>query len=219
VVEESPAKFGRVPRLRFGNVIRSIIGATISARRPAMKTKTALLGIGILVVLGIVGVVTRASRIQFGGSRYTSPPANVAATIAGKRITIDYYAPSMHGRKIMGGLVPFGEVWCTGANWATKITSEADLQMGTLRLPAGSYSIWTVPNENEWTLIINKQTGQFHLDYDASRDFGRTQMEVKKLPSPVETFRIELRPDSANKGTLALLWENSEASIPFTVIQ
>lgn len=141
----------------------------------------------------------------------------MAATIGGKKITIDYYAPSMHGRKIMGGLVPFGEVWCTGANWATKITSEAPLQMGSLKLPAGSYSIWTLPNEKEWTLIINKQTGQFHKDYDSSTDFGRTKMELKTLPSPVETFKIDLRDDGGNKGTLALDWETTEAYIPFTV--
>lgn len=174
-------------------------------------------GIGLTVVL--VGVVAWRSYGQYGYSRYTSPPANVAATIAGKKITIDYYAPSAHGRKIMGGLVPFGEVWCTGANWATKITTEASLQMGSLKLPAGSYSIWTIPNASEWTLIINKQTGQFHKDYDSSTDFGRTKMDLKTLPAAVETFKINLRSDGGNKGTLALDWENTEAYIPFTVVQ
>src|SRR5690349_24267049 len=174
-------------------------------------------GSGIVFIL--IGVFAWTSYGQYGYSKYTSPPANVAATIAGKKISVDYYAPSMHGRKIMGSLVPFGEVWCTGANWATKITTEAPLQMGTLKLPAGSYSIWTLPNANEWMLIINKQTGQFHLNYDASRDFGRTKMNLKKLAAPVETFAIELRPETGNKGTLALLWETTEASIPFTVVQ
>src|ERR1700679_355706 len=87
---------------------------------------------------------------------YTSPPASVTATIGGQQVTVAYYAPSAHGRKIMGGLVPFGEVWCTGANYATKITTESDLQLGGLKLPKGAYSIWTIPNEKEWTLIINK---------------------------------------------------------------
>ncbi len=182
-----------------------------------LKRRQALLFGGSAILLILIGVFAWTSYGQFGPSKYTSPPANVAATIAGKKITIDYYAPSAHGRKIMGGLVPFGEVWCTGANWATKITSEAPLQMGTLRLPAGSYSIWTLPNANEWTLIINKRTGQFHKDYDSSTDFGRTKMNLKSLPAPVETFRIELRSDGGNKGTLALDWETTEASIPFTV--
>jgi len=184
--------------------------------RTETRNRVALIA-GLGIVLVMVGVFAWTSYGQFGPSKYTSPPANVAATIAGKKITIDYYAPSMHGRKIMGGLVPFGEVWCTGANWATKITTEAPLQMGTLKLPAGSYSIWTLPNASEWTLIINKQTGQFHKDYDSSTDFGRTKMNLKTLPTPVETFKIELRSDGGNQGTLALVWETTEASIPFTV--
>jgi hypothetical protein len=118
----------------------------------------------------------------------------------------------------MGGLVPYGEVWCTGANWATTITSEAPLEMGALKLAKGSFTIWTLPNEKEWLLIINKQTGQFHTDYDAARDLGRTKMNLKTLPSPVEVFKIELRADGGNKGTLALVWERTEASIPFTVV-
>jgi len=173
---------------------------------------------GFASVVVLLGVFALQAYGQFGRSKYTSPPANVSATIAGKKITIEYYAPSMHGRKVMGGLVPFGQVWCTGANWATKITSESDLQMGGLKLPAGSYSIWTLPTANEWTLIINSQTGQFHLYYDASRDFGRTKMNLKTLSNPVETFKIELRPEGGNRGTLALVWETTEASIPFTVL-
>jgi hypothetical protein len=152
-------------------------------------------------------------------SRYTSPQAESAVTIAGKKISVEYYAPSAHGRKVMGGLVPYGQVWCTGANWATKITTEADLEIAGLKLPKGSYSIWTVPNEKEWTLIVNSETGQFHLNYDQSRDFGRTKMAVKILPSPVETFKVQLTSSGDNKGTLALIWENTEASVPMTVLR
>jgi hypothetical protein len=139
--------------------------------------------------------------------------------VAGKKMTVDYYAPSMHGRKIMGALVPYDQVWCTGANIATGLTTEADLQLGGLRLPRGAYSIWTVPGEKEWTLIVNKETGQFHLDYKPSLDFGRTRMNLRTLAAPVETFRVELRAEGGNRGTLALVWETSEASIPFTVLR
>jgi hypothetical protein len=151
-------------------------------------------------------------------SRYTSPRADTAVTIAGRKITVEYYAPSTHGRKVMGALVPYGQVWCTGANWATKLTTESDLEVGGLKLPKGSYSIWTVPNEKEWTLIINRETGQFHLNYDQSQDFGRTKMEVKTLPALVETFEVQLKPESGKKGRLALVWENTEASVPITVL-
>ena len=164
----------------------------------------------VLALLGFTGIAA--------AQRYTSPPASTAITVAGKKITVDYYAPSMHGRKIMGDLVPFGEVWCPGANVATGLTTEAPLQIGTLKLPKGTWSIWAIPGEKEWTLIVNKQSGQHHLDYEASEDFGRTKMTLKTLASPVETFRIELSSTGGNKGTLALIWETTEASIPFTVL-
>lgn len=150
--------------------------------------------------------------------RYTSPPVSTDAVIAGDHITIDYYAPSMHGRKIMGNLVPYGEVWCTGANWATKITTESDLDINGLKVPKGSYSIWTLPGDKQWMLIINKQTGQFHLNYDESQDFGRVKMNLKTLSAPVETFKIELAATSGNSGTLSLMWENTDAWVPVTVL-
>jgi hypothetical protein len=153
------------------------------------------------------------------GQRYTSPPADTSAKIAGKQISVAYYAPSMHGRKIFGALVPFGEVWCPGANVATGVTTEAPLQFGTLKLPKGAWSIWAIPGPKEWTLIVNKQTGQHHLDYNAAEDFGKTKMTLKALASPVETLRFEVRPEGGNKGTLALQWETTEASVPFTVLQ
>jgi len=151
--------------------------------------------------------------------RYTSPQAAVSQTIGGAPFKVDYYAPSMHGRKVMGGLVPYGEVWCTGANIATGFSVGADIQIGSLKLPKGEYSIWTLPKADEWTLIINKETGQFHLNYNAGMDFGRTKMNLKTLTEPVETFRVELRDAGGSKGVLALMWENTEASIPFTVVR
>ncbi len=150
--------------------------------------------------------------------RYTSPPAHDSAKIAGKQITVDYYAPSMHGRKIMGNLVPWGKVWCPGANVATGLTTEAPLQIGKLKLPKGTWSIWAIPDEKQWTLVVNKQSGQHHLDYDPAEDFGRTKMNVKTLAAAVETLRIKVSSNGGNDGTLAIVWENTEASIPFTVL-
>jgi hypothetical protein len=167
----------------------------------------------------LAGFTAIALAAPAAAQRYTSPPVSTSAVIGGDHITIDYYAPSMHGRKIMGNLVPYDEVWCTGANWATKITSEADLDINGLKVPKGSYSIWTLPNEKRWLLIVNKQTGQFHLNYDESQDFARVKMNVKTLPSPVETFKIELQSAGGNKGTLSLLWENTDAWVPITVLR
>jgi DUF2911 family protein len=188
-----------------------------SGRADWDQTRIAARGNGCTVPAFCVGLILFVAG-PAPAQRYTSPPASVSAVIAGRHISVAYYAPSMHERKVFGGLVPFGQVWCTGANYATAITADAALQMGSLKLPKASYSIWTIPTEKEWTLIVNKQTGQRHLDYDSSRDFGRAKMNLKTLATPVETFRIELRSDGANKGTLALLWERTEASIPFTVL-
>ena len=165
------------------------------------------------VALAALAIAATAQR-----SPYTSPPATASATIGGEKIQIDYYAPSAHGRKVMGGLVPFDRVWCTGANWSTEITFDTSLQVGDLKLPKGSYSLWTLPGEKEWLLIVNKQAHVFHLNYDESADFGRTKMNVKILTSPVETFKIELTSSGGNKGTLALSWENTEVSVPITVL-
>jgi hypothetical protein len=150
--------------------------------------------------------------------RYTSPSASASARVAGKEVRIDYYQPSMHGRKIFGALVPYGRVWCPGANVATGITTEANLQLGDLKLPKGTYSLWIVPTEKDWTLIVNKQSGQHHLDYESNQDFGKTRLHLKMLSAPVETLKFEVRPEAGNRGTLALQWESTEASIPFTVM-
>ena len=133
--------------------------------------------------------------------RYTSPAAKVQSIIGGKEFSVEYYAPSMHGRKVMGGLVPFDEVWCTGANIATGWTLGGDIAVGDLRVPKGVYSIWTLPSEKAWTLILNKEVGQFHLNYRASMDFGRTRMMVGSLSEPVETFRVELRAEGGARGS------------------
>jgi hypothetical protein len=166
----------------------------------------------------VAGVALLAGVCPAQRGRFTSPEAKTTVTIAGKEFHVDYFAPSAHGRKVMGALVPYGEVWCTGANTATGFTLGADIQMGDLKLPKGSYSIWTLPTEKEWTLIVNSETGQFHLNYKPSRDFGRTKMRLQKLAEPVETFRVDLRNEGGNRGTLALVWENTEASVPFTVL-
>src|SRR5215210_2048879 len=108
-----------------------------------------------------------------------SPPAKAEATVKGKKVTIDYSAPSRRGRAIMGELVPYGKVWRTGANAATTLTTESDVMIGAIHVPAGTYTLFTIPGEKEWTLIVNKQTGQWGLAYDESQDLGRTKLNVK----------------------------------------
>ena len=148
-----------------------------------------------------------------------SPPKTATGSVGGKTITINYYSPSMRGRKIYGELVPYGKVWCPGANWATTITSlDAGLEIGTMKLKWGSYAIWVLPNETEWQAIINSDAKAFHLSHDSDKDLGRIKMNLKTLEQPVESLTFEVRSDGGDKGTVALLWEKTEASFPFTVV-
>jgi Protein of unknown function (DUF2911) len=148
-----------------------------------------------------------------------SPPKVASGIVGGRGITINYYSPSMRGRKIFGGLVPYGQVWCPGANWATNITSlDAGLEIGSMKLKWGNYAIWVLPNENEWQAIINSDAKAFHLAHDSDKDLGRIKMNLKTLDQPVESLTFEVRSDGGDKGTVALLWEKTEASFPFTVV-
>jgi hypothetical protein len=143
-----------------------------------------------------------------------SPPTKASGKIGGKNVTIDYSAPSKRGRAIMGGLVPYGQVWRTGANAATTLVTDGDLMIGSLHVPAGKYTLYTIPGETEWTLIVNKQTGQWGTNYDQAQDLGRVKMTVKPVKDPVETFAIALASSGAKNGTLTLTWENTAASVP-----
>ena len=148
-----------------------------------------------------------------------SPRKTTSVTIDGKKITVGYGAPSMRGRKVMGRLVPYGEVWCAGANDATSLDTEADLDIGGLKVPKGSYTLWALPNSDVWRFIVNKETGQWHTEYHEDQDLGRVKMNVKTIGEPVEVFRIELSSTGGNKGKLALVWESTEASVPISVLR
>ena len=144
-----------------------------------------------------------------------SPPATTSITLkGGKKVTINYSAPSKRGRAIMGGLVPFDKVWRTGANAATTLITEADLKIGTLHVPAGTYTLYTIPTAKAWTLIVNKKTGQWGTVYEESEDLGRTPMKVTEKKATTETFVIKLVPAwKESQATLTMTWENTEASV------
>ena len=151
-----------------------------------------------------------------------SPPAQTSVTISGKKISIRYSAPSVRGRKIFGtgGVIshdPTYPVWRAGANDATALHTDADLELNSLRVPKGDYTLWVLPEANQWTLIINKQTGQWGLEYSKDRDLGRVPMMTSKLPKPTETLKIALSSAGGNQGKLEIAWENYDASVPFTV--
>ncbi len=146
-----------------------------------------------------------------------SPPAEASVTIAGNTLTVKYSAPSMRGRKIFGGLVPFGKVWRAGANEATAFHTDADLDLGGLAVPKGDYTLYVLPEENQWTLIVNKQTGQWGTVYNENMDLGRVKMNLERSATPIETYKITLSSTGPRTGKLQLEWENTIAWVPFTL--
>jgi hypothetical protein len=146
-----------------------------------------------------------------------SPPANAQCRFSdGKSIKVDYSSPRAKGRKIFGDLVPYGQVWRTGANEATSFATDANLNAGGKDVPAGNYTIFTVPNADKWTLIINKKTGEWGTPYKYESDeLARLDMSVSKTSSPVENFTIAFD-QKGDTCTMRLEWENTRAQIDFS---
>jgi len=143
-----------------------------------------------------------------------SPPASATCKFAdGKSIKVDYSSPRAKGRKIYGGLVPYGEVWRTGANDATSFVTDADLTIGGKDVPAGKYTMFTVPNADNWKLIINKKTGEWGIPYKYESDeLTRADMSVSKTAAPVENFTISFH-EMGTGCHMYLDWENTRATI------
>jgi hypothetical protein len=144
-----------------------------------------------------------------------SPPDSVKASVAGAALAVRYSRPSARGRVIFGNVVPWNQVWRTGANQATVLETSADLVVAGTALPAGKYSLWTIPSPGGWKLIVNKNTGQWGTEYDAKYDLARLDMKVEPLPQPVEQFTIAIDPKD-HGGVLKLEWERTRASVPLS---
>jgi len=168
------------------------------------------LSVNLLVFI----TVTAAGFAQDQKKQPLSPPGQATFTFAdGKSVTIDYSRPSMRNRKIFGGLVPYDQIWRTGANAATSLKTDTNLNIGGTNVPAGSYTLYTIPGENHWTLIVNKQTGQWGTKYDQGQDLARIPMKVTQRPSGLEIFTISFDKTGDDAAVLKLEWENSIASV------
>jgi hypothetical protein len=146
-----------------------------------------------------------------------SPPAKAECKFSdGKTIHVDYSSPRMRGRKIFGGLVPYGEPWRAGANEATTFVLDTNVNVAGKDVPAGSYTLFTLPKEDSWELIISKQTGEWGIPYPGEQsDFARVPMKVSKLPSPLEDFTIAFDSDGKTC-TMRLDWETTRAAVEIT---
>jgi hypothetical protein len=163
------------------------------------------------------------ARGQFGQYRsrpVLSPHETTQGAVDGAALSITYGRPSMRGRKIFGSLVPFDRVWCPGADQCTRLSTNRDLQFSGLKLKAGDYSLWMLPTEAAWTLAFNSDDHAFHTRHNSALDVGKITLQKQTLASPVEQLTFTIGPNpSAAGGILAMSWETTRVSAPFTVIK
>ncbi len=140
-----------------------------------------------------------------------SPHETVEWTVGAAKVTVTYGRPYLKGRSL-DTLAPAGKVWRTGADAATTLATDKSLMIGSLMIPAGTYTLYTIPDAASWNLVVSKQTGQWGTEYNADRDLGRTDLKVETLPKPVEQLTIGL----ANN-TFTIEWGTTRASAPLMV--
>lgn len=155
-----------------------------------------------------------------------SPPDITSAVIGGNRVTLCYSRPYTKDpktgtpRKIWGGLVPYGKVWRTGANEATMLVLQQPIEMDGKTIPAGAYTLFTLPQEDgSATLIINKQLGQWGLQYDEKQDFARVPLTKAPAPKTMDQFTMAVERNPAGGGLIKMMWEDTQYSVPFTTVK
>ena len=145
-----------------------------------------------------------------------SPHETVKATIDGANVSITYGRPYMKGRKVFGGIVPAGQVWRTGADEATVLTTDKALMIGPIHVNPGKVSLYSLVDDKSWKLVLNKQTGQWGTEYAQAQDLARVDAKVEKLSAPVEQFTITIEKNPAGKGGMIVMqWETTKASVAF----
>jgi len=181
-----------------------------------MKSKLLpFLAAGLMLAGSLHAQTPAAPKLAFPQA---SPPATLKQQVGITDIEVNYSRPSMKGRKVFGGLVPFGEVWRTGANSATKITFSTPVKFGGADVPAGTYELFTIPGEKEWTVIIHKNMSQWgSYSYDAKNDVARVTAHVTTVPTTSETFWIGFNDLRDNSASLNFTWENTRVSVPITI--
>jgi hypothetical protein len=152
-----------------------------------------------------------------GGPKSLSVRDTVRANIGNAAFAVDYSRPLARGRQLVGGIIPFGQVWRTGANAATQFTTSARITLAGLPVPAGKYTLWTIPRPDGVQLVINRQTGQWGTGYNPAHDLGRVALQVSAVTAPVEQFTISISPNGSGSGALAMEWGTFRWSAPIEV--
>jgi hypothetical protein len=151
------------------------------------------------------------------GLQQLSVRDTVRATVGAASFTVDYGRPLARGRTLLGNVIGYGRVWRTGANAATQFSTSAPITLAGLSLPAGTYTLWTVPHLRGVDLIVNRQTGQWGTEYSRARDLGTAPMTSDSLDPPVEKFTISIEPRDARHGSLTMAWGTFRWRAPIEV--
>jgi hypothetical protein len=165
-----------------------------------------------------IGARFAALETSSGGVKQLSVRDTARGTIGSASFAIDYGRPLARGRVLLGDVIPLDRVWRTGANAATQFTTSSAITLAGLRLPKGTYTLWTVPRENGADLIVNKQVGQWGTEYHASFDLGRAALNAQTSTAPVEEFTISIAPSDARHGMLVLEWGTFRWTAPIVVL-
>jgi DUF2911 family protein len=142
-----------------------------------------------------------------------SPRETTRAVVGGAHLAFDYGRPAKRGRAIFGAVVPWNRVWRTGANAATSFVTDQDVMLGTTRVPAGSYTLFSVPARDGWTLIVSRKTGEWGTEYDSTADFARIPMRTATTSRPVERFTIAVQPAPSGGQAVTFAWDTLVGSI------
>ena len=158
-----------------------------------------------------------ALEMKTGIVRQLSVRDTMRAQIGNAMFTIDYGRPLLRGRKLLGDVLPYDRVWRTGANAATQFTTSAPIKLADMQVPAGTYTLWTIPHTGGVDLIVNRQTGQWGTEYNGSRNLGITRITAEALAAPVEEFTISIEPGDAQHGMLVIEWGSFRWTAPIEV--
>lgn len=212
-----------------------------------MTMFTSLLRVTVLLALAAVAAVAPAESQQ-SPSPNVAPSGRVTTSVAfdgrflrtrgsdwgwftgtpshsgPSRMIVDYGQPHARGRTIFGGLVPYGEVWRLGANWATSLAVDVEMRLGDLELPRGEYTLFLIPHPDGGELVVSEETRQWGTDYDASRDFGRTPVRRRAVAEKLESLAITLEPDfpqaegEVPSGVLRIAWGRAEYAVDWEML-
>ena len=158
-----------------------------------------------------------ALETKSGGMRQLSVRDTVRASIGGAAFTVDYSRPLARGRVLLGDVIPYDRVWRTGANAATQFTTSSPITLAGMPVPAGTYTLWTIPHQRGAELIVNRQTGQWGTGYGAAHDLARAPLKTETLAAPVEQFTISIDSADGRRGTLAMAWGPFRWTAPIEV--